>query len=200
LGKSNLRLTSRPFVRLTLQTVVDDTLRRRGFVQRDSFDRLLLQHLSAAQRFAIRLTGNAHNAEDLLHDAIVRAANGCERFEGRSSFTTWMFQIIVNCFRDRLRAKQMENLESEVSDVASPDASDPVSEAELGQQIAQHVSSLPPRQREVLVLIVYENLSVSDTAEVLGITQTNVRVNLSYAREQLKKELAIYLDESCRGV
>ena len=133
-------------------------------MQRDSFDRLLLQHLSAAQRFAIRLTGNAHNAEDLLHDAIVRAVKGCERFEGRSSFTTWLFQIIVNCFRDRLRSRsEISNVESEIPDLKSPDVSDPTSEDELSRLVAQRVSSLPPRQREVLVLIAYEKMSVSSS-------------------------------------
>jgi len=172
-------------------------------VQRDSFDRLLLQHLPAAQRFAIRLTGDAPSAEDLLHDAIVRAMKGAERFDGRASFTTWMFQIIVNCFRDRLRARsesEISDLKPEIPDFRSPDPADRIGEQELGLLVAKRVSSLPPRQREVLVLIVYENMSVSDAAEVLEISKTNVRANLSYARERLKKELAIYLDERCRGI
>jgi RNA polymerase sigma-70 factor (ECF subfamily) len=167
--------------------------RRRGFVQRDSFDRLLLEHLPVAQRFAVRLTGDAHAAEDLLHDAIVRAMNGCERFEGRSSFMTWLFQIIVNCFRDRLKAKSMEQTDVEHGDTKSFDPSAPASERELGERIAQHVSFLPPRQREVMVLVVFENMSVWDAAEVLGISETNVRVNLCLARERLKRELASYL-------
>jgi RNA polymerase sigma-70 factor (ECF subfamily) len=164
-------------------------------VQRDSFDRLLIEHLSAAQRFAVRLTGDAHAAEDLLHDAIVRAVKGCETFEGRSSFTTWLFRIIVNCFRDRARSKPMAELEGEFATARCDDASEPALADELGQVVAQRVSSLPPRQREVLVLVIYENFSVFDAAQVLGITETNVRVNLSYARERLKKELAIYLVE-----
>ena len=162
-------------------------------MQRDSFDRLLLDHLPAAQRFAIRLTGNAHAAEDLLHDAIVRAMSACERFEGRSSFTTWLFQIVVNCFRDRLKAKSMEQTEIEMVDLKSEDPSGPVSQQELGERVAQHVSALPPRQREVIVLVVFENMSVWDVADVLGISETNVRVNLCLARERLKKEFANYL-------
>ena len=94
----------------------------------------------------------------------------------------------------------MSDLKSEIADFRSTAPGDRLDEQELGALVAQRVSSLPPRQREVLVLVVYENMSVSDAAEVLGISNMNVRVNLSYARERLKKELAIYLDESCRGI
>jgi len=176
-------------------------------VQRERFDRLLLEHLSAAMRFAIRLTGDPHSAEDLLHDAIVRATDACDRFEERSSFTTWLFRIIVNCFRDRLRRSGIERLESEISegapeisDAKSADPSEVMGEQELARLIAERVSSLPARQREVLVLISYQDLSVTETSEVLGISESAVRVNLFHARERLKKELAMYMDGICRGI
>ena len=57
-------------------------------MDRESFDRLLLQHLSAAQRFAIRLTGDAHRSEDLLHDAIVRAVRGSSLLEVHAGSAT----------------------------------------------------------------------------------------------------------------
>ena len=61
--------------------------------------------------------------------------------------------------------------------------------------VADAVSSLPPRQREVLVLVVYEQLSTEEAARVLNTSETNVRANLSYARAALKKMLAAYRDE-----
>jgi RNA polymerase sigma-70 factor (ECF subfamily) len=169
-------------------------------VQRDSFDRLLLEHLPAGQRFAIRLTGDPHAAEDLLHDAIVRAVSACERFEARSSFTSWFFQIVVNCFRDRLRKRRAQQMDVEVTDVRAIEPASRVSEQELGRLVAQRVSLLPPRQREVIVLIAYENMSVSDAAEVLEISEVDVRETLFRARAQLKADLAEYLSQSYRGI
>jgi RNA polymerase sigma-70 factor, ECF subfamily len=169
-------------------------------VDRESFDRLLLEHLPAAQRFAIRLTGDSASAEDLLHDAIVRAVRGCGSFREQSRLTTWLFQIIVNCFRDRLRARVIEEVDPQVEDARALDPADVTGAAELGRIVAQRVSSLPPRQREAMVLVVFENMSVSDASEVLGISETNVRVNLFHARQRLKRELAAYLDETYRGV
>jgi RNA polymerase sigma-70 factor (ECF subfamily) len=169
-------------------------------VDRESFDRLLIEHLPAAQRFAIRLSGDVHAAEDLLHDAIVRAVNASGSFEGRSKFTTWWFAIIVNCFRDRLRARSANVVDEDVTDVAAVDPFRATDAREVGKLVAQRVSNLPPRQREVLVLVVYEQMPATQVAQVLGISEQSVRTNLSYARERLKQELAPYLNEAMRGV
>jgi RNA polymerase sigma-70 factor, ECF subfamily len=61
--------------------------------------------------------------------------------------------------------------------------------------IANRVSSLPPRQREVMVLSAYEGLSPKEIAGLLGITEANVHATLGVARERLRKELAPYFAE-----
>lgn len=164
----------------------------------DSFDRLVREHLPAAQRFAVRLTGDPDSAEELAQDALARAARGWQTFDGRSAFRTWLFQVVVNAFRDRLRGRRddaPEALSDQLPDVRAPD---PVAEAaagELGELVARLVSSLPPRQREVLVLCAYENLSAPEAAAVLGVSPQNVRTSLHLARERLRGQLAPYLNE-----
>ena len=173
-------------------------------VERETFDRLLLEHLAAAQRFAVRLTGDANEAEDLLHDALVRVARKWTTFRGESTFRTWFFQVIVNAFRDRLRAERGER-DERAGKPHRPAAStrqrssDPSREAEhreLGEIVARAVGKLPPRQREVLVLSAYEQLSSAEIAVVLEMTEQNVRTTLHLARERLRTKLAKYLDLS----
>src|SRR4051794_4635165 len=94
-------------------------------VDRDTFDRLMLEHLSAALRFAIRLLGDPHEAEDLAQDAMPRAARNWKSFRGDSSFRTWLFQILINAFRDRLRSKR-EPSEGMDDDFADERTIDPV--------------------------------------------------------------------------
>lgn len=169
-------------------------------VDRETFDRLMLDHLSAALRFAIRLLGDPHEAEDLVQEAMLRAARNWKSFRGASSFRTWLFQIVVNAFRDRLRAKRptSEAIDDELSDVRSIDPLVETQGAELAEIVAKLVSSLPPRQREVLVLIVYEQLSPGDVATMLEMTEQNVRTNLHYARRRLKTQLGPYMSENKR--
>ena len=169
---------------------------------RHTFDRLVREHLAAAHRFAIRLTGDLDAAEELVQEALGRAAGAWRTFAGRSSFRTWLLQIVVNAFRDRLRRRGIdvsaELPDGQVCDMADRRAADPVAEAsagELGRIVAGMVSSLPPRQREVLVLVAYEQLSPSEAAAVIGVTEQNARTNLHFARERLRRQLEPYLGE-----
>jgi len=166
-------------------------------LDRDTFDRLVLEHLPAAQRFSIRLTGTAAEGEELVQDALLKAHRGWQSFRGQSAFRTWLFQVIVNCFRDRCRTRAAggdEPLPAGLSDVR---AIDPAAEAqgkELGERVAAEVSRLPPRQREVLVLIAYEQLSAPEVAAMLDLSEQNVRTTLHLARQKLRQRLERYLD------
>ena len=159
----------------------------------------MLDHLSAAHRFAIRLVHDPAEAEDLVQEAMLRASTHWRSFRGTSAFTTWLIQIVVNVFRDRLRRRGDEALAIDPIDARQIDPLASSASAEIGEIIAGAVSTLPPRQREVLVLVAYENLSVTDAADVLGITAGNARTNLHLARERLKLQLAPLMDRTANG-
>lgn len=163
-----------------------------------SLDRLVLEHLPAALRFATRLTGDPDRAEELVQEALLRVVRRWTSFRGEAAFRTWFFQIVINGFRDSLSvsAPEMVSVDERQADLADSNEAGPpqaAMAAELAQLIAHEVSRLPPRQREVLVLIVYEGLSTHEVAEVVGISEGNVHSNLSAARTRLKSRLAPYL-------
>ena len=162
-------------------------------------DRLVLEHLPAALRFAVRLTGDRDSAEELVQEALVRVAQRWGAFRGEAAFRTWLIRILINVFRDQLRRRPLAVVSLDEEENVTPDrkAREPVEIAaagELCERVAAEVSRLPPRQREVLVLIVYEELSVAETAALVGITEQNVHATLSVARGQLKRRLARDLD------
>ena len=166
---------------------------------RTIFDQLVLEHLSAAHRFAVRLTGEPDEAEEVVQDALTRAAHGWRTYTGRggATFRTWLFQVVVNAFRDRLgrAGRRQEELTEQLPDPRAPDPAAAAEAGELAELTARLVSGLPPRQREVLVLCAYENLSALEVADVLGISHQNVRTCLHLARERLRQQLAPYLGE-----
>ncbi|HEX5442501.1 MAG TPA: sigma-70 family RNA polymerase sigma factor [Pirellulales bacterium] len=163
--------------------------------EKAALDRLVVEHLPAALRFAVRLTGDADEAEDLVQDALVRVTRGWAAFRGEANFRTWLFRIVVNAFRDRLRRPRMEILDKDVDDLRGAGPAQAALQRELGELVAQNVSRLPPRQREVLVLTMYEQLPAREVATVLGISEANVYSSLHQARARLRKELAEYLEE-----
>jgi RNA polymerase sigma-70 factor (ECF subfamily) len=167
----------------------------RWTTDRESFDRLVLENLAALQRFAIRLTGDLDQAEDLAQEALLRVTRSWESYRGQAQFRTWLFQVAVNAFRDGLRKRlPPDELPNGLVDLRGPAPSAGAEQNERGSLIAKAVSSLPPRQREVIVLRTFEQLSVAEVATALDITEINVRAQLTYARKRLKELLAPFLD------
>ena len=164
-------------------------------MDRETFDRLI-SSLSAAERFATRLTGDPASAEDILHDAIVKAAGAAARFSRRKQFQD---VVVSNRFESLSRSNSRQPDEGpateEIADRAAVDPALAGEQRELGEIIAGHVSSLPPREREVLVLIAYEQMSPVDVAKMLEMTEQNVRTTLFHARQRMKQKLAKYLQE-----
>ena len=168
-------------------------------VDRQTFDRLVLEHLPAALRLAVRLTGRTDLAEDVVQNALLKASCNWHTFRGESAFRTWLLQIVVHAFRDdwdRRSRRKTDLLQDDQADRRTTDPADLAAVAELGPAVAAAVSNLPPRQREVLVLHTYEQLSDAQIALVLGIAPQNVRTTLHLARQKLKEVLRPYLNES----
>ncbi|MFO1092387.1 MAG: RNA polymerase sigma factor [Planctomycetaceae bacterium] len=164
-------------------------------IDADDLDRLVREHLPAALQFAVRLTGRIESAEDIVQEALLRVARNYQTFRGDSRFRTWLFQIIINVFRDQSKRPQEEPLPPEAVPAVLDFSATSLLANELRQQIAEHVSRLPPRQREVLVLTVYEGLSVAETARVLEMSTQNVHATLHMARSRLRVELSHLLIE-----
>jgi RNA polymerase sigma-70 factor (ECF subfamily) len=157
-------------------------------------DRLVTEHLPSALRFAIRLTGNVDAAEDVLQDALTRAARSWKTYRREAQFRTWLFRIVINVFRSRVAAapSRLVPLSGEVADTHSGDPAIGAQERELAELIGARVSALPARQREVIVLTSFEGLSIKETALLLEITEANVHATLGVARARLTRELAPY--------
>src|SRR3712207_6682754 len=76
-----------------------------SLVDRTTFERLVRGHLPAALPFAVPLTGDADAAEEVVQDALLRASRGWRTFRGQAKFQPWLFQVVVNAFRDHRSAR-----------------------------------------------------------------------------------------------
>jgi RNA polymerase sigma-70 factor, ECF subfamily len=162
-------------------------------------DRLVAEHLPEALRFALRLAGCQATAEEIVQEALCRAARGIGSFRGQSQFRTWFYRIVVTAFHDHSADSAKRKCSGDLTDdLSDPRGENPLEAAmagELRDLVAQRISALPIRQREVLILTAYEQMKPREVAKVLGISESNVYANLHYARNRLREELTPYLSE-----
>jgi RNA polymerase sigma-70 factor (ECF subfamily) len=164
-----------------------------------TLDRLVKLHLNEALHLAVRLSGRTDSAEEIVQEALLRVSKSWKTFRAEAAFRTWLFRIVINAFRDWLKAKEeigsLEGLENPLPDKRAERPESALLRQEFHEFVAERVSALPPRQREVLILMTYEELTAAETALVLGISEANVHSTLHVARERLRRELAPYLVE-----
>jgi RNA polymerase sigma-70 factor (ECF subfamily) len=161
-------------------------------IDKSTVDRLVVEHLPAALRVALRLSGDPHAAEDLVQEMLCRVLARWRSFRGEASFKTWMLGILVNAHRDRYRKlRNHEPLEDALAvDSASPPPELAAAE-ELHTRIQAAVDRLPPRQREVAALLWGERLSPCEAAAALGVTESSVYTNLHLARKRIAQSLGL---------
>ena len=165
--------------------------------EESAFETLVRKYMKDAYAFCLRLTHDPEEAEEISQQGFVSAYRALAGFRGESTFKSWLYRIFINHFRDRRRARRREETrreawEAERHGAAVLDAS-PLQMGELSERVKGCVQRLPDRQREVLVLHLYEELSYLEIAAVLECSYDDVKMNLSLARKRLKQELKEYL-------
>ena len=124
-------------------------------------------------RFALRLAGDRHDAEDLVQRACVRALERRHQLQPGTATLSWLFSIVHSVWLNEVRARQIRSHGSiqwreELADtVADPAARNPETHA-LHRQVIAAVEKLPDAQRAAMLLVVVEGLSYLEVADVLG--------------------------------
>src|SRR5690242_21180090 len=149
-------------------------------------------------RVVISILRNDDETEDTLQDAYVRAYQHLRQFEGRAAFSTWLTRIAVHealaRLRKRSRVKPLSNDGNEREIPLNPgdtpiDPEQRTSNAELVRILEEAVLRLPEQYRTVLMMRDVEELSTSETAAALNLTEENVKVRLHRSRVLLRRDL-----------
>jgi RNA polymerase sigma-70 factor (ECF subfamily) len=152
------------------------------------------------------IVGNDDEAEDVMQEAYVRAYTHLEDFAERSRFSTWLIRIAIHeAFarsRKRRRTSSLDDAIGEDQPVASPilGPEQRASDRELGHILEGAVDCLPESFRTVFVLRSVQQLSVAETAEILGIAEETVKTRLHRARGQLREILTERIGALVPGV
>lgn len=137
---------------------------------------------------------DATRAADVLQDAYAKVLDGRARWDRRSAFKTWFFGVVRLTAREHARFsfRSWLGLVDEAPDVASeaPSPSSDVARGERRRELVRALEKLPPRQREVLHLAFYEDLTLREAAEIMGISIGSARQHYERGKERLRQLLA----------
>jgi RNA polymerase sigma-70 factor (ECF subfamily) len=181
-----------------------------------AFEHLIQRWQDRVFTLAYRILGQRQDAEDVTQQTFLSVIEHLEQFRGESSVRTWVLRIATNHALQWLRRKRsrpavsldtLVNEEEDRAPLPHPEyiarwRDDPqrlAQDREVRQLIDQALSELDDKYRVVFVLRDIEGLSVRETAEILGISESNVKVRLLRARLQLRERLTASLaDPSTR--
>jgi RNA polymerase sigma-70 factor, ECF subfamily len=172
-----------------------------------AFRVLYQRHRDAVFRFAYRFTGSHAAAEDVTHDCFLSLIKSPERYDpSRAALRTYLYAAARNLSFKHLRPASAEVTLEEwteeplrgVAEVEQPLRQ--LLDAELSAKVRAAVQSLPPLQREALILFEYEELSLAEIAVITGAETGVVKSRLHRARQKLRRLLAPYLSSDEQAV
>ncbi|HEY1545501.1 MAG TPA: sigma-70 family RNA polymerase sigma factor [Xanthobacteraceae bacterium] len=149
---------------------------------------LFERHQLKVYRFVLRIVRDAAFAEDTVSETFIDAWRHAGRYEGRASVSSWLLGIARHRALDAARRRPTESLDSEAAQNAVDPAHDP--EAELGRKdtgavVREAVAALSREHAEIIDLVYYQEKSIREIAEILGIPENTVKTRMFYARKRL---------------
>jgi RNA polymerase sigma-70 factor (ECF subfamily) len=169
-------------------------------------EELLAKYSDMAYNLALRLTGNAADAEDLAEEALVKALRGLDGFRGDCDAGIWLYRIVMNCWKSQLRSPRFTFwrrlkgfVDNETGELAEPQDPAPgpgqqLETAARKEAFEKALASLEPADRAIITLRELDGRSYTDISDALSIPEGTVRSRLARAREKLRVLLSGLLE------
>lgn len=178
--------------------------------ERDAFRVLVERHSHNVFRLAYRMTGNQHDAEEVVQEAFLRAYQKLGQFAARSNFGTWVYRIAANYAIDRMRQKQKEEARRQTPSVEDQDGmeNDPMNRVadeaptperltqsfELRKQMEQALAALSHAERTAFVMRHWEGCGIEEIAVVLKSNSSAAKNTVFRAVQKLRLALQPFVE------
>jgi RNA polymerase sigma-70 factor (ECF subfamily) len=188
----------------------DDLVQQIQAGRLDLFQELVKRHEQRLYNFALRMCGHTSDAEDVAQDTFLNAYKYIGDFRQETKFKNWLFRIATSaCIKKRRQSKFapdrelsldefLPSDEAKVEQEIPPWAALPLEQLlneELGRKIREAILELPEKYRVVLGLRDIEGFSTEESARILNLTPTNIKVRLHRARLFLRDQLKAFFND-----
>lgn len=188
--------------RIESETVEDDLkelIAKAKQGDRRAFDELVKETYQKVHSLALRLTGNEHDADDVVQDTYVRAFRSLQKFRGDARFSTWLHRITANSASTFMGRRQRDSRHDDIDGVIDladhREANDPefvLQNGAVGQRLRRALDNLPERLRNVVVLRDVHGMSHREISQELDISEAAAKVRLHRARARLRDGLVAW--------
>lgn len=171
-----------------------------------AFDHLIRKYRERVYGVVYNLTSNREDSSDLTQEAFIKAFQSINRFQGQSSFFTWLYKIAVNSTLSHLRRSRLRSffsLEKIQEEDSSAQLLNQLTDKqgverdsylrELQEKLNEAMQKLSIKHRTVITLFEIDGLSHTEIAQIVGCSEGTVRSRLHYAKQFLQGELGKYL-------
>ncbi len=162
--------------------------------EESAFTAIVIKYRETVYRIARRMVQNHEDGADIAQEVFIRAHRALPRFDGRSHLRTWLYRITVNlCLDHQERRRRQTWVDLEEVSVEAPAETGPVARAEAEatrQAVARAVATLPPRQRAMVALRLYQDLPYDEIARIMGCSEGTVKATMFTALRKLRGLLA----------
>ena len=178
---------------MTTATDDADLIRRIAALDQLALRTLIGRHQVRLFRFLMRLVRDEAMAEDLTNEVFMEVWRNAGRYEGRSQVGTWLLSIGRNRAISRLRKRRELNWDEDAAAEIADDDDDPevtLQKSDKAAALRRCLEGLSREHREIVDLVYYQEKSVIEVAQIVGIKENTVKTRLFYARKKLSELMA----------
>ena len=154
----------------------------------DCFETLYNRYVGKVYNRCLSITKDSEKAHDFTHDIFIRMFARLDRFEERSTFSTWLYSISYNYCIDQIRvSKRLETTAlADNIDIQSPTNEEAERTEYSMQQLTQAMNAIAPQEAQILRLKYQEGLDVQQIADKLNLKNSAVKMRLKRARDRVR--------------
>jgi RNA polymerase sigma factor (sigma-70 family) len=165
-----------------------------------SYSFLVDKYKYMAYTIAVKILGNAEDAQDVAQESFIKAYQQIHQFQGRSKFSTWLYTIVYRTSVSKLKENRIETLSisDEIHENYTGDYTTPQHEQlhlkDQKEIVKQAIQNLPKTEALLITLYYLSENTVKEIQEITGISVANIKIKLFRARKKLEKELKFLLE------
>lgn len=164
-----------------------------------AFTALVIKYREQVYRLARRMLRGHEDAADVAQEVFIRVHRALPRFAGRSTLRTWLYRITVNLCLDYSTRGSRDALsglkELEWEPARTDDPVETAERNELARTVKAAIDELPPRQRAMVALRVYQDLPYAEIARIMGCAEGTVKATMFAAFGKLRRTLAPHVEQ-----